>query len=202
MATDFPYHYYFSIEKRLFDLISSLLLLVALSPTLLLIGILIKIGSKGPVLYKQKRIGLNGIVFSILKFRTMYDGAEKDRDKYLSLNTSPHPTFKIINDPRFVGIGNWLSHSCLDELPQLLNVLKGEMSLIGPRPFPVAEAERLPSKWNFRSRVKPGILSSWAVSNRRHMTLDKWIRLDQDDLRHGNLIGDIKLIITAALRMI
>ena len=117
MASNFPNRYYFSIEKRVFDLFTSILLLILLSPALFLIGTLIKIGSKGPIIYKQKRSGLGGGTFTIYKFRTMYKGAGKDQQRYASLNTAPSPTFKIYDDPRFVGVGHKLSRYGFDELP-------------------------------------------------------------------------------------
>lgn len=197
MAVSIPNRYYFSLQKRVFDLLVSSSLLIFLSPILVLIGFLVKIGSKGPIIYKQKRIGLKGKVFTIFKFRTMYLGAERDRNRYHSLNISPNPTFKIINDPRFVGIGSWLSHTGLDELPQLFNVIIGDMSLVGPRPFPVDETHKLPLTWHSRYLVKPGILSSWAVSDRSKITQSRWIKLDRSDLKNASFSRDLHLLIKA-----
>lgn len=189
--------YLFSRRKRIFDLSVSLLFILFLSPLFLIIALLIKLTSPGPVFFRQKRLGKNKKVFEMIKFRTMYVGAEKDRNKYLTLNTSPFPTFKILDDPRFVGIGSWLSHTGLDELPQLFNVTKGEMSIIGPRPLPIDEAIKIPDVWDFRYNIRPGILSSWAVFDRRKMTIEKWIRLDMKDYKHGCLNLDILLVLRA-----
>lgn len=186
--------YYFSTRKRLYDLVVSLFSLAILSPIIIFIAILTKLSSRGPVMFTQKRAGLFGKPFLMYKFRTMYVGADKDQKKYQKLNTSPFPTFKIKDDPRFVGIGRWLSRSSLDELPQLFNVLLGNMSLVGPRPLPVNENKLLPPYWRFRTRVKPGIFSGWIFFNRQKLTSQKWAKFDLADLHSGGIIHDITLM--------
>lgn len=130
----------------------------------------------------------------MIKFRTMYIGAHSDQKKYWKLNESPFPAFKLGNDPRFVGIGRWLSKTGLDELPQLINIIKGEMSLIGPRPLPISEAKKMTGSWNFRYKVKPGVISIWALSDKRHKSLRDWQRLEIQTVQEGSLGNDIKVL--------
>lgn len=190
----FPHPYYFSLKKRLLDVVLSSILLCVLSPVFLVISILIKLSSKGPVIFKQERTGLNGKTFTIYKFRTMYVGADKDQNKFKSLNISPFPTFKIPNDPRFVGIGKWLSRLSLDELPQLLNILKGNMSFVGPRPLPINEAKNVPKTWQFRNLVKPGLISSTVMKDRNKMTPKNWEMYDRNDLTYSGVLNDINFL--------
>jgi lipopolysaccharide/colanic/teichoic acid biosynthesis glycosyltransferase len=148
-------------------------------PLLLVLICLVYMSAGKPVFYKQKRLGEGKKPFTMFKFRTMYVGAHKHQKKYQKLNQAPGPMFKIFNDPRFVGIGSWLSRTGLDELPQILNVIKGEMNLIGPRPLPVREAYKLDSSWDFRYTVKPGVFSEWTASPLRHKSLTIWKKLDK-----------------------
>lgn len=127
-----PHTYHSSLRKRLFDIGISLFLLVTTFPLLITVALIIKAGSKGPVFFRQKRIGKNGKTFQLIKFRTMNIGAERQKWRYRHLNEVGGPVFKIKNDSRFVGIGKFLARTGLDEAPQLLNVVKGEMSLVGP----------------------------------------------------------------------
>lgn len=129
------------------------------------------------------------------KFRTMYVGAHADTAKFLAQNQAPEPMFKIFDDPRFVGIGHFLSTSGLDELPQLCNVLRGEMSLVGPRPLPIAQAKKLGAEWQFRTQVKPGIFSEWTISNERHESSEKWLELDRATLAKGSFLNDLFVIL-------
>lgn len=186
--------YYHSRLKRNFDILLSLVLLVGLSPLLMLIGLGVFITIGQPILFKQKRVGLNKQIFTMFKFRTMKPGAENLRTDYEHLNQAPYPMFKIFTDPRFVGIGKWLSQTGFDEFPQLINILRGEMSFIGPRPLPVNEAKLLKSDWNFRYEVKPGIFSYWTLSPDRHKSLAIWKKLDQKTLAKGGLQFELWLI--------
>lgn len=131
----------------------------------------------------------------------MYKNAHKDQKKYWSKNESPFPAFKLANDPRFVGIGKWLSKTGLDELPQLINILKGEMSLVGPRPLPISEAKKMTGSWDFRYTVKPGVVSEWAVSDKRHKSLRDWKNLETSTLKTGGLIKELR-VITLCLRQL
>ena len=118
------------------------------------------------------------------KFRTMYPGAEKDQEKYRHLNEADGPVFKIRNDPRFTKFGKWLAWSGLDELPQIINILKGEMALVGPRPLPSDEEEQIPRKWRFKRRsVKPGLTSSWFIKGAHKLSFAEWMELDMKDIR-------------------
>jgi lipopolysaccharide/colanic/teichoic acid biosynthesis glycosyltransferase len=137
-----------------------------------------------PIFFKQKRMGQNKKSFTMYKFRTMYVGAHRHQKRYKKLNQAPGPMFKIFDDPRFVGIGKFLSRSGLDELPQIINVIKGEMNLVGPRPLPVAEAQKLDKSWDFRYQVKPGIFSEWTASPLRHKNLLLWKELDKLTVEH------------------
>lgn len=148
-----------------------------------------QIGS--PIIFKQKRTGKNGKVFTIYKFRTMVKNAEliraKDRTKLAKLNYAPLPMFKIGDDPRFIKFGRFLSRGGLDELPQLINIVRGEMSLIGPRPLPVTEANSLKKidyNWYiWRHQVKPGLFSLWVLDDKRHQDLKTWKKLERETLK-------------------
>ena len=124
----------------------------------------------------------------------MHKSAEKLRYLLNARNEAPFPMFKMKNDPRFVGIGKWLSQIGLDELPQLINVLIGDMSLIGPRPLPVAEASLLDQSWDFRYSVRPGIFSEWIVDKKRHLSLNEWQRIEKKSLSLASLWLDFSLI--------
>jgi lipopolysaccharide/colanic/teichoic acid biosynthesis glycosyltransferase len=154
------------------------------------------------VIFKQKRLGKNKKVFTIYKIRTMKKGSEKLRNKLGKINEAPSPMFKAKNDPRFLPIGKVLSKFGLDELPQLVNIIRGEMSLIGPRPLPVDEAEKLDETWNFRYTVKPGILSFWALSASRYDSLNAWKQLEKETLEIQNISTEIKLLFIAINQII
>lgn len=151
-------------------------------------------------LFTQTRIGKNGIRFKIYKFRTMYPGAHKDQDKYRRLNEADGPVFKIRDDPRYTKIGRWLAKTGLDELPQIINVLKGEMALVGPRPLPPGEEKHIPAKWRFKRRsVKPGLTSSWVVNGSHRLTFKKWMELDMKDIDRKSLYNDTVIAAKTAL---
>jgi lipopolysaccharide/colanic/teichoic acid biosynthesis glycosyltransferase len=188
------HHYYFSVEKRLFDISLSLILIILSFPLLATISLLIFLTIGEPIIFKQKRVGKNKKVFTIYKFRTMVRNAQQLKSKYKKQNQAPEPMFKIYNDPRFIGIGQFLSKSGLDELPQLFNILKAEMSFVGPRPLPITESKNLNKNWNFRYQVKPGIFSKWALSNDKHQSLTKWRDLEVTTLKKGSLKTDIQMI--------
>ncbi len=186
--------YYFSIQKRTFDIFGSIFFLVLAAPLLLIISALIFFNMGSPIFFTQLRSGKNKKPFAIFKFRTMHKSAEKIRYLLNTKNEAPFPMFKMVNDPRFVGIGKWLSQIGLDELPQLINVLIGDMSLIGPRPLPVTEAILLDQSWNFRYSVRPGIFSEWIIDNKRHLSLNEWQRIEKKSLSSASLWLDFSLI--------
>lgn len=137
------------------------------------------------IIFKQTRVGQYGKPFTIYKFRTMYIGADKDKKKYLHLNEGIYPAFKIHNDPRFTKFGKIISKTGLDELPQIINIFRGEMNLIGPRPLPVEEFNNLPKNWQrLRNRVKPGIISSWPIEGSHNLTKEQWYQLDKKDINN------------------
>lgn len=171
------------------------LLAVLLLPLLFTISVSILLFSGTPIIFSQKRTGLNGKTFTMYKFRTMKLNAGKLKNKYLQLNQADGPVFKIFADPRFTGIGRFLSHTGLDELPQLINIIKGEMALIGPRPLPVGEAKKLLSWQNNRSLIKPGIISPWIVNGYHSNKFSDWMKSDITYIKEKNIIRDIKLLI-------
>jgi len=144
----------------------------------------------------QKRIGKDGEVFEMYKFRTMRVGAEKEKKKYLELNEVDGPVFKIINDPRFTKIGKFLAHTGLDELPQLYNVLGGEMAIVGPRPLPVKEESQIAEKYRYiRRTVLPGIISNWVLDGYHGMNFENWMRQDMRYIENRSFAGDLVLLI-------
>ncbi len=195
---------YQKFGKRLIDLLASLLGLLLLSPILLVIAVLIKFDSHGPVIFKQKRAGKGGQPFTFYKFRTMVVDAEQLKAKYSTLNQADGPVFKIRNDPRYTQIGKFLSHTGLDELPQLLNILKGEMSLVGPRPLPVEEEDKIAARYQIvRRSVKPGLVSSWILKGAHHLSFNRWMDLDLEDVKKRSLLYDsIILLQTISLVVI
>jgi exopolysaccharide biosynthesis polyprenyl glycosylphosphotransferase len=185
-----------SVLKQLLDRIGAFILLVLASPIFLIVGILIKLGSPGPVLFRQKRSGLNGAPFTIYKFRTMVTNAEQFQHELAAMNEMTGPVFKVTNDPRVTPIGKFLRKSSFDELPQLLNVLRGEMSLVGPRPLPVDEVKRFNDLAHRRRlSVKPGITCLWQVSGRNNVSdFRDWVRLDLEYIDNWSLWLDIKIL--------
>lgn len=189
--------FYYSSLKRSLDVFMALFLIIILAPIGLVIWFGILITSGRPIIFKQKRSGFHNQPFWLYKFKTMHQSAEKLKKTLLTENEAPFPMFKHHDDPRFVGIGRWLSNTGLDELPQLLNILKGEMSFIGPRPLPVSEAKIIHHKypnWRFRELVKPGIFSEWSLDAKRHSSIKHWQDLDQKTLENGGLKYELKII--------
>jgi exopolysaccharide biosynthesis polyprenyl glycosylphosphotransferase len=182
--------------KRLIDLVAGVLLLVALSPLLLLVALLIKLDSTGPVFFCQERVGLNRRRFQLFKFRTMYDGSHRQQASFERLNEAAGPVFKIKRDPRVTRIGLFLRRFSIDELPQLLNVIRGEMSLVGPRPLPVRDVERIDSLWQRRRfSVKPGLTCLWQVNGRSDLNFDRWVRMDLEYIDHWSLELDFRILL-------
>ena len=189
-----PYH--FSAIKRGIDLTLSLIGLLALWPLYLLISLLLKLINHEPIFFVQARVGKNGKTFSMFKFRTMTVGAHTKQKNFKKQNEADGPVFKIRNDPRFTKFGKVLAHTGFDELPQLINVLKGEMSLVGPRPLPISEAIRVPGKYKARSLIKPGITSTWVIGGSHSMGFKKWMELDLKYIKQASLALDIKVLMS------
>jgi exopolysaccharide biosynthesis polyprenyl glycosylphosphotransferase len=185
-----------AVCKRLLDFTGALVLLLLLSPLLLLIAVLIRLTSPGPALFVQERLGLNKQRFPMFKFRTMVTNAEALQKELEQFNEAGGPVFKMRNDPRITPIGNFLRKTSLDELPQLINVLRGELSLVGPRPLPLRDYERFDAYWfNRRFSVKPGITCIWQVSGRSNTQFDHWIKQDLEYIDNWSLWLDLKLLL-------
>jgi exopolysaccharide biosynthesis polyprenyl glycosylphosphotransferase len=184
------------VLKFIFDFTSSLFLVALLSPLMLLVIILIKLTSPGPVFFIQRRIGRNKRRFNLYKFRTMVVDAEKLMRDIEHLNEASGPVFKIKNDPRITPLGRFLRKTSLDELPQLLNVLAGHMSLVGPRPLPVRDYEGFNEDWQRRRfSVKPGITCLWQVQGRSSISFEKWMELDLQYIDKWSLWLDFQILL-------
>jgi exopolysaccharide biosynthesis polyprenyl glycosylphosphotransferase len=187
------------VAKQLMDFFGSLLLLVLLTviPVIPLIALAIKLTSPGPVLFRQQRSGLNGSPFTLYKFRTMVTNAEQFKHELEAMNEMSGPVFKVTNDPRITPVGKFLRKYSLDELPQLFNVLRTEMSLVGPRPLPVDEVKRFENLAHRRRlSVKPGITCLWQISGRNQITdFKEWVRLDLEYIDNWSLWLDLKILI-------
>jgi exopolysaccharide biosynthesis polyprenyl glycosylphosphotransferase len=185
------------VAKQLMDFIGALFLLIALSWLFVILAILIKLTSPGPVFFRQQRSGLNGAPFTLYKFRTMVTNAEQFKHELAAMNEMSGPVFKVTNDPRVTPIGKWLRRYSLDELPQLYNVLRTEMSLVGPRPLPVDEVKRFENLAHRRRlSVKPGLTCLWQISGRNQISdFRDWVRLDLEYIDNWSLWLDLKILI-------
>jgi exopolysaccharide biosynthesis polyprenyl glycosylphosphotransferase len=190
--------------KRVLDVTLTLAILVVVAPILIAVGLMIKLTSEGPVLFRQERIGRNKRRFFIYKFRTMVPGAEQMQSALGRLNEASGPVFKIRNDPRITAVGRVLRRTSLDELPQLFNVLRGDMSLVGPRPLPVRDYEGFDQDWQRRRfSVRPGITCLWQINGRSNIAFDHWMKLDLQYLDEWSIWLDVKILaqtIPAVLR--
>jgi exopolysaccharide biosynthesis polyprenyl glycosylphosphotransferase len=180
--------------KRVIDLAASLVLLVALSPFLVIIGALVALTSRGGALFRQERAGMNGRRFTLHKFRTMVEGAELQRAGLEARNELDGPAFKMKSDPRVTGIGRFLRRTSLDELPQLWNVLKGDMSLVGPRPLPGYEVEKFRPWQRRRMNMRPGLTCLWQIRGRNEVGFDEWMRLDLEYIDRWSLWLDFSIL--------
>jgi lipopolysaccharide/colanic/teichoic acid biosynthesis glycosyltransferase len=181
--------------KRGLDMAGALSLLLLLSPLLLLVAVTIRLGSPGPILFRQRRTGAGGRAFTMLKFRTMVDGADLQQVALLELNEQDGPAFKIKNDPRVTRIGRLLRVTSIDELPQLWNVLRGEMSLVGPRPLPCHESDACRGWQRRRLDVTPGLTCIWQVSGRSMVSFDSWVRMDLKYIASRSVGNDLRLLL-------
>jgi exopolysaccharide biosynthesis polyprenyl glycosylphosphotransferase len=183
------------VAKRIVDLIVSAIAIAALFPLLLLVAVLIKVSSSGKVLFIQKRVGLHKRRFSLYKFRTMVADAEQRITQIERLNEVSGPVFKMKADPRITQVGRLLRKTSIDELPQLFNVLVGDMSLVGPRPLPVRDYEGFNEDWQRRRfSVRPGITCLWQVNGRSNISFDHWMKLDLQYLDEWSLWLDAKIL--------
>ncbi len=185
----------YAFAKRSFDLLIGVLLLVCSLPLWLVAAVLIRLGSRGPVVYGQVRIGKDGKAFTCFKFRTMIDGAHEQRHELLCLNRMDGPVFKTPDDPRVTRAGRWLRKTSIDELPQLINVLRGEMSIVGPRPQSPDEVERYgPYDWG-RLAVKPGLTCIWQVSGRCLIDEATRMQMDLEYVRRAGFLFDCGIVL-------
>ncbi len=184
------------VAKQVLDAVGAALLMVLLSPVLLLAAVGIKISSPGPILFRQQRSGVNGRPFRLYKFRTMVTNAEQLKHELAAMNEMSGPVFKVTNDPRITPLGRLLRKFSIDELPQLYNVLRGEMSLVGPRPLPVDEVKRFNDLAHRRRlSVKPGLTCLWQISGRNNVKDFKdWVRLDLEYIDNWSLWLDFKIL--------
>jgi exopolysaccharide biosynthesis polyprenyl glycosylphosphotransferase len=182
--------------KRAMDIVFSLALVILLLPLYLIVALLIKLTSPGPVFFVQERLGLNKRRFGTIKFRTMVPDADKKQAELEHLNEVSGPVFKIKDDPRITPIGKFLRKTSIDELPQLFNVLNGDMSLVGPRPLPVRDYEGFDQDWHRRRfSVRPGITCLWQISGRSDISFEKWMELDMQYIDNWSLWLDLKILI-------
>jgi exopolysaccharide biosynthesis polyprenyl glycosylphosphotransferase len=186
-----------NVAKQVIDVFGAAVLLFLFMPLLLTVGLWIKISSPGPVLFRQQRSGLNGRPFTMLKFRSMVSDAEQLKQELAALNEMSGPVFKLTDDPRVTPVGRFLRRYSIDELPQLFNVLRGEMSLVGPRPLPVDEVKRFDDlSHRRRLSVRPGLTCLWQVSGRNNVTDFKdWVRLDLEYIDNWSLWLDLKILV-------
>jgi exopolysaccharide biosynthesis polyprenyl glycosylphosphotransferase len=183
------------LSKRILDILLSSVLLIITLPLMLLIAIAIKLTSQGPIFFNQNRIGYNKRPLRLYKFRTMVENAEILQAELESLNEMDGPVFKIQNDPRVTRVGKWLRMTSLDELPQLFNVLKGGMSLVGPRPLPVRDYEGFDKDWQRRRfSVRPGMTCLWQIYGRNNVRFEKWMELDMQYIDQWSLWLDFKIL--------
>jgi len=183
------------LSKRALDFVGSLLLAVVLTPVMVMIAAWIKLDSRGPILFRQQRIGLHGRPFEVWKFRTMVEGAEEQLEDLLDQNEVRGNAFKMAADPRVTRAGRWLRRTSLDELPQLLNVLRGEMSLVGPRPPLPAEVARYDVWHRRRLSMRPGMTGLWQVTARREPDFDRWVEADLEYIDRWSIWLDMRIIL-------
>jgi exopolysaccharide biosynthesis polyprenyl glycosylphosphotransferase len=182
--------------KRIIDLTVAIILLVVSTPLFVLVAIAIKLDSPGPIFFVQERVGFNKRRFRMIKFRTMTSDAEERMKDIEHLNEKSGPIFKIRNDPRITRVGRWLRKTSIDELPQLVNVLLGDMSTVGPRPLSVRDACRMEEAWQKRRfSVKPGLTCLWQVSGRSNLSFEQWMQLDLEYIDHWSLGLDASIVL-------
>jgi exopolysaccharide biosynthesis polyprenyl glycosylphosphotransferase len=182
--------------KRLADIVGSSILLLVLLPLFLVAALAIKATGRGPVFFIQERVGIRKHVFRMYKFRTMVPDAEERLDELEELNEVQAPAFKIREDPRATPVGRLLRRTSIDELPQLLNVLKGEMSLVGPRPLAIRDYGGIEQDWHRqRFKVRPGITCLWQCNGRSNLSFDHWMALDMEYIDNWSLLLDLKILL-------
>jgi exopolysaccharide biosynthesis polyprenyl glycosylphosphotransferase len=197
-----PENQYLLFLKRLVDVVMAVALLAIASPLLILAAILVRVTSTGPVVFRQLRCGLNGRKFWLYKFRSMYEDADLQQHEVAHLNEMDGPVFKVKDDPRVTPVGRLLRKTSLDETPQLFNILKGDMSFVGPRP-PLPQEVAQYEKWQRRRlRMKPGLTCLWALEGRSHLNFARWMNLDMEYIDHWSLALDFKILLRTIPRVL
>jgi exopolysaccharide biosynthesis polyprenyl glycosylphosphotransferase len=182
--------------KRLMDIVLSLAGIIWFAPVFLIVAALIRLTSRGPAYFVQKRVGLNKRLISVYKFRTMVLDAEQKQVDLEHLNEVTGPVFKIKNDPRITSVGHFLRTTSIDELPQLFNVLKGDMSLVGPRPLPLRDYQGFDKDWQRRRfSIRPGITCLWQSSGRSSTQFDRWMELDMEYIDRWSVWLDLQILV-------
>ena len=193
------YFNFYKFIKKLFDLLFSLLFLIISLPFFLIISLFIKLSSRGPIFYLQERIGKNNKTFNCIKFRTMHSEAEDILENLITNNENLRKEFeeshKLKNDPRITNIGKFLRKTSLDEIPQFLNVIKMEMSIIGPRPIVKNEIKKYGKSYNRVISINPGITGLWQVSGRNNLSYKRRVFLDCLYVKNFNFLADFKIIL-------
>jgi len=185
-----------SILKRILDLVLAIVFLFLSIPIFIVVPLVIKLTSPGPVFFVQKRVGFGKRIFHLFKFRTMINDAEKKQIELEAINEASGPVFKIKDDPRVTPIGRFLRKTSIDELPQLINVIIGDMSIVGPRPLPVRDYNGFNEDWHRRRfSVRPGLTCLWQIQGRCDISFDKWMELDMEYIDHWSLWLDIKILL-------
>jgi exopolysaccharide biosynthesis polyprenyl glycosylphosphotransferase len=187
--------FYLKYVKRVMDIVGAIVGLILFAPIILFFAILIKIDSKGPVFYEADRYGKGGKPFKFYKLRSMYVGAHESRSNLMHLNQVKGPVFKLFDDPRITRVGRFMRKCSIDEMPQMYNVLKGDMSLVGPRP-PIPEEVEKYEPWQLRRlSLKPGITCLWQISGRSRLGFDEWMRLDIEYINNQSFWMDMKILL-------
>jgi exopolysaccharide biosynthesis polyprenyl glycosylphosphotransferase len=180
--------------KRAFDVVFALVALLVTAPLGALVALLVRLESRGPVIFRQARCGRHGRVFACLKFRTMVEDAELSKEQLLALNEADGPVFKIRDDPRVTRVGAWLRRTSIDEIPQFWNVLRGDLSIVGPRPPLPEEVARYRPGDHRRLAVQPGITCLWQVCGRSEIGFDRWMALDLEYIRRRSFWLDLAIV--------
>ncbi len=196
-----PHLYFLSFKKRFFDLTFAVSAVAITWPLWIVISICTLWDSGWPVFFIQERSGYLKRTFRMWKFRTMRKEKKYEMRSLTKINEAAFPMFKIANDPRYTKFGKWLSSTGLDELPQIINILKNEMSLIGPRPLPVNQSKLLSKYWDFRYLVKPGIISAWSIHPSKHKSLKIWRSLEVKTIKFGSVTNDLRLVLETVIEI-
>lgn len=197
LGKDFEVHepFLYLLAKRIFDLGVSFAALILLIPIIPVLAVMIKLDTPGPVFFKQDRVGKNGKLFKFYKFRSMRLDADKQKEEIEALNEKDGPIFKVRTDPRITSVGRFLRRSSLDEIPQIFNVVRGDMSIVGPRPPLPSEVENYQPWHRRRLEVTPGITCLWQISGRSQLSFNEWMRLDMEYIKHRSFRADLAIFL-------